>query len=328
MKRNLLESKILFVLFLVPFLLFAPPANASEAEVAKYPSRPVTYIVPVPPGGGTDLAIRIIAKEAEKFLGQPIVIVNKPGGTLTIGVAAIATAKPDGYTIGYAGGPPLYLTPFLERVPYNPLKDLQAIMQFGSYNFGVVVKADSPFKSFKDLIDYARLNPKKVTYGTSGTNSLQHITMERIAKKEGVKITHIPFKGTTESQTALLGGHIIAAVGDFNYTLVESGEIRILLLLKEEPSAEYPGSPILKDLGYDYPYPLLFNVFGPKGMPEGIIKKIEEAFTKAMKQPTFINGMKELRLPIVYRNSKELNDYIVYNYKSFEKLLKELGLIK
>ncbi len=201
-------------------------------------------------------------------------------------------------------------------------------MQYGGYNFGVVVKADSPLKSFKDLIAYARLNPKKVTYGTSGTNSLQNLTMEMIARKEGVQFTHIPFKGTSESQVALLGGHITAAVGDFNYSLVESGEIRLLLLLKEEPSAEYPQAPILKDLGYNYPYPLLFNVFGPKGMPEGIITKIEDAYTKAMKQPAFINGMRELRLPIVYRNRKELEDYIVYNYTFFEKLLKEQGLLK
>ena len=327
MRPNSLKSKIPFFLFLTLPLLFAELGYPQEAEVAKYPSRSITFIVPVPPGGGTDLSIRVIAKEAEKFLGQPIVILNKPGGALTIGVAAIATAKPDGYTIGYAGGPPLFLTPFLEKVPYNPLKDLQPIMQFGGFNFGVVVKADSPFKSFKDLITHARQNPRKVTYGTAGTNSVQHLTMELIAKKEEIQITHIPFRGTPETQVALLGGHILAALGDFNYSLLEAGQIRLLLLLREEVSAEYPGVPILKDLGYDYPYPMLLNVFGPKGIPEGIVKKIEEAFTRAMKQPAFINGMKELRLPMVYRGSKELGDYIANNYKFFEKLLKEMGLI-
>jgi tripartite-type tricarboxylate transporter receptor subunit TctC len=254
--------------------------------------------------------------------------VNKPGAALTIGTAAIAASKPDGYTIGYSGGPPVFLTPLLEKVPYDPLKDFTAIMQCGGFNFGVYVKGDSPFKSFKDLIAFARQNPKKLTYGTVGANSMGNITMEDIAKKEKVEITHIPFKGTPEAQTALLGEHIIAGAGDFNFSLVDSGQIRLLMLLKEEHSAEYPDVPILKDLGYDNPYPMIISIVGPKGIPEGIVKKLEDAFTKAMKEPAFIKGMKELRLPVAYRNSKELDEYIIRNYHFFTNRFKEKGLIK
>ena len=222
------------ILFSIIFVLLSSEAGYPQEDVSKYPSKPITYVCPVPPGTGTDLSIRLIAKELEKYLGQSIVVVNKPGAALTIGTAFVASAKPDGYTIGFSGGPPLFFTPQLEKVPYDPLKDLRMVAQYGSFNFGVIVKGSSAFKTFKDLIEYGRQNPKKLTYGTTGTNSMGHVTMERIAKQENVQITHIPFKGTPESQTALLGGHILAAAGDFGVNLVDSGETRVVMLLKEE----------------------------------------------------------------------------------------------
>ena len=329
MKPNLFKTKMSIFLCLALSLLFTASGYSQEAEIAKFPSRPITFIVPLPPGGPADLSFRLISKEAGKYLGQPIVIVNKPGGTLTIGIAAIAAAKPDGYTIGYAGHSGMFVAPLLEKVPYHPIKDLTPIMQFGGYNFGVIVKGDSPYKTFQDLITYARQNPKKLTYGTAGANSMQYVIMEQVAKKENVQITHIPFKGTPEVQTALLGGHLLFGAGDFNYSLLEAGQIRLLLLLKDERSDKYPKIPILKNLGYDIPCPIMGNVFGPKGIPEGIAKKIEDAYTQAMKEPAFIKGMKEdLLLPIVYRNHKELADYTNYNYEVYAKFLKEMGLTK
>jgi tripartite-type tricarboxylate transporter receptor subunit TctC len=152
--------------------------------------------------------------------------------------------------------------------------------------------------------------------------------MEQIAKKEGIQMTHIPFKGSAEYQTALIGGHVYFIVGEFKYSLLEAGQLRVLLFLGEKNSGEYPQTPILKDLGYDIPAPTFLNITGPKGLPEGIVKKLEDAFTKAMKEPTFIKGMKDLRLTIAYRNNKEMDDYVARNYEAFSKLLKEIGLIK
>lgn len=330
MKKNFSGVTVFFLSCLVLFLFLSSSAYAAEEpEVAKYPSRPITFITPLPPGGPTDLAIRLISKEAEKFLRQPITIVNKPGGTLTIGIAAIANAKPDGYTIGYAGHSGMFVVPLLEKVPYHPIRDLKPIIQFGGYNFGVIVKADSPFKTFKDMIAYARQNPKKLTYGTTGANSMQNIIMEQVARKENVQITHIPFKGTPEVQVALLGGHILFGAGDFNASLVEAGQIRPLLLLRDERSAEYPKTPIIKDAGYDIPCPMTINVFGPKGIPDGIAQKIEDAYARAMKEPAFLKGMKnDLLLPVVHRGHKDLADYTNYNYEVYVKFLKEMGLTK
>lgn len=324
MKANLLESKVFLFLGLA-FTLFFPQWGHSQ-EV--FPSRPVTYINPSPAGTGSDLACRLICKEAEKFLGQPIVPLNKPGASHTIGIAAIASSKPDGYTIGYSGHPGMFVVVFTEKVPYHPVKDLRQIVQFGYMNIAVTIKGDSPFKTLEDVIAYARQNPNKLTYGSAGTGSMGHLAMELIAKKEGVKFTHIPFKGSPETQAALLGGHILVGTGDFNYPLLEAGQIRLLFLIAESRSTDYPQTPIIRDLGYDFPAPTFLNVAGPKGMPEEIVKKLEDAFTKAMKEPAFIKGMKELRFAMIYRNSKELSDYVAQNYDAFAKLLKEIGLIK
>ena len=329
MKTYLLKSKISFFLCIVYILLFAALGYPQEEDIAKYPSRPISYIQPFTAGVPADLAIRLISKEAEKILGQTIIVVNKPGAAGSIGVAAIGASKPDGYTIGNTPHSPMIVLPHLEKVPYHPVNDFKMIMQFAAFNMGVIVKSDSPFKGFKDLINFARQNPKKLTYGTAGANSMQNIIMEQIAKKENVQITHIPFKATGEAQTALLGGHILFAAGDFNYSLIESGQARLIFLFREERAAEYPDAPILKDFNYEFPFPTFICAAGPKGIPDGIVRKLDDAFAKAMTQPSFIKGMKEdLRLPILYRGSKELSDYVAYSYESYAKMLKEMGLIK
>jgi len=322
----LLKSKMFFFLCVIPLFFLAESGFPQEEEISKYPSRAITCIHPFPPGNAGDLVIRLISKEAEKFLSKPIVILNKPGASGTLGTAAIAASKPDGYTIGNCQPSPMFVTPLLENIPYHPIKDFKMIIQYACFNMGVAFKADSPFKAFKDLIDYARQNPKRLTYGSPGVNSMPYLIMEQIAKKEKVRFTHIPFKATSETQTALLGGHVHFGAGDFNYSLLEGGEIRLLALFREEPAEEYPQTPIVKELGYDFPIPLPHTLCGPKGIPEEIIKRLEDAYTKAMKQPSFIEGMKELRVPIRYRGSKELSDYVVYNYDYFAKLLKEMGL--
>jgi tripartite-type tricarboxylate transporter receptor subunit TctC len=271
----------------------------------------------------------MLTKETEKHLGQPIVVVNKPGGGGTVGVSAIAAAKPDGYTIGQTpSGGFLAIMPHMEKIPYHPIKDLRYLMQFAELNFGLLVKADSPFKSLKDIIASARENPKKVTYGTNAPNSISNLIMEQVAKKEKVQLTHIPFKGSADYQTALLGGHVQFVIGEFNYSYLEGGQARVLLFLGEKRSEEYPQIPLLKELGYDIPCPVYNGVCGPKGLNDEAARKLEDAFTKGMKEPAFVKGMKELRVTLLHRNSKEVAEYAARNYELFGKILKEMGLAK
>jgi len=324
MKYCLQYLRVSVYLSVVLIVLSASSGYAQE-DVGSYPSHPITLITPLPPGSTADLEYRLIAREAEKFLGQPIVVLNKPGGGTTIGVAALAASKPDGYTIGFTTPSGMFVAPFVQKLPYHPVRDFQQIMQHCEANFAIVVKADSPFKTFKDLVTSARQNPRKLTYGTTGAYSIANLTMSMIARKDGIQVTHIPFKGGPETQAAILGGHVNFGVSDFNYPLLQSGQIRLLALLGEKRRPEYPEIPLLKDLGYDspdVPPPSIYhNIAGPQGIPEPIVRKLEDAFTRATGEPAFLKGLQDMRLPLVYRNSKEMSEYMARTYAFYEKLL-------
>jgi tripartite-type tricarboxylate transporter receptor subunit TctC len=326
MKAIVLKFQISILLCLAFSLLFVALGYPQEGQIAKYPNQPITCIVSLPPGGPTDLAVRVICKPAEKYLGQPIVILNKPGGQMTIGTAAIAAAKPDGYTIGWTPFGAFFWTPFMQKLPYHPVNSFTQIMQFGTLDVGVVVKVDSPFKNFNDFITYARKNPKKITISCSGLRQPNYFIMQQIAKKEGVEFTYIPTSGEPENYRNLLGGHALATMSTPNYPLIEAGQVKLILLFGSEPSPHLPAVPTSKSLGYDIPYPTLFNIAGPKGIPEGIAKKLEDAFTKAMKEPEFIDGMTRLRFPILYRNSKELSDYVSHNVEIVKRMIEKVGI--
>lgn len=327
--RILLSVKMTILLSLAIALPLAAPGLAQDAQTANFPDRPITFIHPLPAGGTTDMLTRLLSKEAEKDLGQPIVILNKPGGSLTIGAAAIAASKPDGYTIGFTGATALFIMPFMEKLSYDPIKDFHQIIQWGAPSFGVTVRADSPFKNFKDVVSYARANPNKLNWGTTGQIGLHYLIMKQIAQKENVQFTQIPFKGGPLVEVALLGGHIDVAGSEFSNAQLEAGKTRLLLLLREERAAEYPNTPALNDLGYSgVAVPMIQGIAGPRGIPDEIAKKLEAAFTKAMKQPAFIKGMKDAGYSVLYRSGKDSSDYIAKNHKFFEKYLKELGLTK
>ena len=310
-------------------LFYVAPVHPQDASVARFPNRPITYIIPLPAGGDADVATRLLAREAGTILGQPIVVVNKPGGALTIGISAIAAAKPDGYTIGYTGPSGMLIVPFMEKLSYHPLKDFQQIMQWGSVNFAVSVRADSPFKSFKDIVAYARQNPNKLNYGTSGNLSVQFLLMDQIARREKVRFTQVPYRGGVEVEAAILGGFVDFGASGFTTSQVDAGKIRLLFLIREEPSAGYPEIPVLKDVGYgDMDAPVYLSVAGPAGLPPAIAEILEDAFTRAMREPAFVDRMNKFRLTIVHRNSREMTEYIARNYENYGKLLKELGIAK
>src|ERR1044072_3738515 len=186
-------------------LSLAAIAFATGAQAQQFPRRPVTLIVPWPPGGSTDIAMRALATATEKHLGQSIVIENRPGAAGTLGPAALANARPDGYTVAQL---PIrvFRIPYIQTASFDPTKDFAYVIHLTGYTFGVVVRADSPFKTFNDMIEHARANPGKVNYGTPGAGSSLHITMEQIAKAKGIKWTQGPFKGGADNMNATRGG--------------------------------------------------------------------------------------------------------------------------
>jgi tripartite-type tricarboxylate transporter receptor subunit TctC len=318
MKKVTIAFSAMLVLFVLTSLSLAIAAEE------KFPTRPITLINPLPPGGPTDIVIRLLAEKAGKALGQPVVPVNKPGGNFVIGISELQQAKPDGYTVGYLPSSGAFVLPHLEQVPYDTLKDFKPIIQYGAMNFGVVVQADSPYKTWKDIADAGKKT--KLRYGHSGPRTLQAIVLNLMAKHEGFAFINIPYKGSPESQTALIGGHLDLAAGDFTYSLVEAGKIRPILMLADVRSPMYPNIQCLKDAGYDYPVPVPFIVAAPKDTPAPIMKALEDAFTKAAKDPEYVKGVADIKLLSTYRSSAELVNYMSATYEKVGEMLKQSGL--
>jgi tripartite-type tricarboxylate transporter receptor subunit TctC len=310
---------------LIAAAVFAALAGSAHAQ--QFPNRPVTLVVPWPAGGSTDIGMRALASATEKHLGQPIVIENKPGAGGTIGPANMAAnARPDGYTVAQL---PItvFRMPFIQKTSFDPTKDFTYIIHITGYTFGVVVKADAPWKTFQELIDYARANPGKINYGTPGAGTSLHITMEQIAKQQGVKWTQVPFKGAAESMNALLGGHIDVVSDSTGWAgSVNSGAARLLVTWGSERTKNWPTVPTLKETGINMVSNSPFGIGGPKGMDPAVVKALHDAFRKGMEEQSYKDTMVKLDQEAFYLGTAEYHAYAMQQVNEQKQLVEELGL--
>ena len=292
-----------------------------------YPARPVTFIVPWPPGGSSDLSLRAIATIAEKHLGGRIVIENKPGVSGTLGAQALAQgARPDGYTIAQM---PItvFRLPHMMKTNYDPMSDFTWIIHLTGYTFGVVVRSDSPWKSWGDVIAYAKANPGKMTYATPGNGTSLHITMENIAQREGITWVQVPFKGYAEGAVARLGGHVDLHSDSTGWAeQVNSGRLRLLNTWGSQRTKRWPNAPTLKDLGYPIVSNSPYGLAGPKGMDPAVVKALHDAFKKALDDPEYQKTLEKFDQEVFYLNSE---DYAAQAKKTFAEervAIQRLGL--
>jgi tripartite-type tricarboxylate transporter receptor subunit TctC len=299
------------------------PAGAQE-----FPIKPVTLIVPWPAGGSTDLSMRAIAETASKHLGQPIVIDNRAGGSGTVGPAGMAaSAKPDGYTISQIPMPVLRL-PIMQDTTWDPEKDFTYIANLTGYTFGITT-ASAEFKTWKDVVEYAKKNPGKVTYATGGAGTSPHIGTEQIALRAGIELTHVPFKGGAESNAAVLGGHTMLQADSTGWkALVESGKLRLLMVWTDKRSPSFPDVPTLKELGYPLVYDSPYGIAGPKGMDPKVVAKLDDAFRKAVEDPAVQATMVRLDQVVNYKNPADYAKFITDTMVEERKALGDIGLAK
>lgn len=307
-------------------LTLAGPA-AAQGGAAGYPNRPITLIVPFQAGVSADLLFRGFAEVASKELGQPVIVDNRAGASGTLGATALATAKPDGYTIAQLPIP-VYRVPLMQKVPYD-LKELSYIILVAGYTLGAVVKADSPWKSLKDVVAFARANPGKFTYATIGPSTTNAIALGLVAKHEGVEMVHIPTKGGGESIAAVLGGHINMMVESPGWgPQVASGDMRLLALLGSQRSKKWPDAPTLKDLGYPFAFDSPTGIAGPKGMDPAIVKKLHDAFKKAYDDPKVIDLYEKFDFIRRYMGHEEYARYGVELIEIERLAMQSVGLVK
>jgi tripartite-type tricarboxylate transporter receptor subunit TctC len=292
-----------------------------------FPNRPITLIVPWPPGGSTDRHLRGLAELASKHLGQNIVIDNKPGGGGSTGPGNMAlNAKPDGYTIAqFPMG--MLRVPHMQKTQWNPLTDFSYIIGVSGYTFGVTVRADSPFKSFTEYIEAARKQPGKIDYGSTGIGTSPHLNMAELAEIAKVDLNHVPFKGNADLTQALLGGHVMAqsdATGWDKY--VDGGQMRLLLTFGETRTKRWPKVPTAKELGYGVVSNSPYGIVGPKGMDPAVVKTLHDAFKKAMDDPRHLELLSQLNQDLWYLDSDAYSQWVRVTYVKEKRFIERLGL--
>src|SRR5467141_810789 len=305
-------------------LLAAPLLVAAQA----FPSKPIVLICPWPAGGTTDAHLRKFAEIAQKYLGQPVVVDNKPGGGGMIGPSNMAKlARPDGYTVSQL---PItaYRLPHQRQVDWDAINDFTYLIGITGYTFGVVVKADSPFKTFRDLLDYAKTNPGKLSYGTPGTGTSPHLLMEEVAMKTGVQFLHVPFKGNADSTQALLGDHIMAQSDSSGWgRFVDAGQFRLLVTFGNQRTKHWPAVPTAKDLGFDMVYSSPYGIVGPRGMEPRIVKILHDGFKKTLDDPENLKVLDQLDQELWYQSSEDYAKYARETLQKERALIERLGLL-
>jgi tripartite-type tricarboxylate transporter receptor subunit TctC len=289
-----------------------------------FPNKAITLEVGYGAGGSTDLPARTLSEAAGKILGQPVVVVNKPGGGSSVMLSELKNAKPEGYTLGVlsSGG---ILSAHMRKVPYHPVNDFDCILQYSVYQYGLVVRADSPWKTFQEFIAYAQANPGRIKYSTAGAGTPQHLVMVQLGEAAKVKWTHIPFGGGNEAITALLGGHVDCSAQTTEWKAqVDAGRLRLLAILMPNRMAAYPKVPTLMELGYHIAAPSIIGIVAPKGLPKDRLKILHDAFHKGMQDPGFKKSLDQFDLPLVYRNPEDCAKFTKELYETSGKLIEKL----
>jgi len=301
-------------------------AAALPALAQSFPTRPITLICPWPPGGSTDLHLRKLGEIAGRQLGQPIVIENRPGGSGMNGPAGMArTAQPDGYTISQLAIS-AYRVPHMQKVDWDPLKDFSYIIGVAGYTFGIVVKADSPFKSFRDIIDYAKANPGKLSYATPGTGTSLHLAMSEIEAKAGVQFLHVPFKGYADGASALMGGHVMIQADSTGWArFVDAGSQRLLATLGDKRTRW--NAPTVAELGVDTVSNSPYGLVAPKGLPAPIAKVLHDSFKRAMEDPEHMKILQQLEGIYWYKSGEEYARWAAGTFKAERATIERVGLL-
>jgi tripartite-type tricarboxylate transporter receptor subunit TctC len=301
--------------------------SSMTSRAQSYPSKPVRLISSLAAGGMSDTFIRTASQLASKHLGQPIVVENRPGASGVLGAVAMAQIpKGDGYVLMQSLMTMIRL-PHLQSLGYDPMKDLEFISGLGAASYGIVVRADSPYKSLQDLIAAAKAKPGQVSYGSIGSGSAPYMVMEELGLLTGVQWLHVPYKGGSETNNALLGGFVEAVSDSTSWgPLVDSGRFRLLVTFGEKRLKQWPAAPTARELGIPLVHQSLIGVGGPKGMDPQVIEAIDTAFRKATLEPQFAQVLDQFALVPMYMDHAAYSRFMREAYVREGELLTKLGM--
>jgi len=298
------------------------------AQAQAFPAKPIKLVIAFPAGGPTDITMRQLADNAGKILGQPVIVENKPGAGGTIPAQGLQTAPPDGYTLAQI---PLgvFRLPYTTKINWDPVKDINYVINVTGYAFGIVVPTDSPFKNWADFLAYAKANPGKLSYGSTGTLTSPHLTTEQIAQAANIQLLHVPYKGSADLQQAVLGGHLMAAADSSGFApQVEAGKLRILNTWGARRLDKFPDAPTLKELGYDIVQTSPFGIGAPRDTPPEVVKALHDAFKQAMEEPSYVAALGRYDMEPNYMSSADYTRFAQTTFVREKALIEKLGLAK
>lgn len=295
-------------------------------RAATWPERPVTFVCPWPAGGTADMTMRALCSAAAKVLGQTIVVDNKAGASGMLGLKAMASARPDGYTIGQI---PISVTRFsqLGTVQVDPLKDLSYIARTSGQTFGIAVRADSAHKTLKEFVAASKAAPGRITYGSAGIGGATHVGMEEFALAAGIQLNHIPYKGGAPALQDLLGGQLDALADSSSWAPhVKAGKLRLLATWGAKRTQDFPDTPTLRDSGFDVVVDAPNGVGAPKGLDPAVEKRLRDAFRQAAASAEFSSACDRIDAPLMYLDGPDYEQYVAAVYRKETQLIERLKL--
>ena len=319
-RRHLLQSAAALA---VPLL-----SAQVAAQAPSFPTRAIKLVIAFPAGGPTDITMRVLADNASKILGQPVIVENKPGAGGTLPALQLQSSAADGYTVGQI---PLgvFRLPYTTKINWDPVKDITYVLNVTGYAFGVVVPADSPLKTWADFVAWAKANPGKLSYGSTGTMTSPHLTMELIAQKLGLDLLHVPYKGSADLMQSIMGNNIMAAADSTGFApQVQAGKLRVLNTWGAERLAKFPDAPTLKELGLDIVQNSPFGIGAPKGTAPAVVKRLHDAFKQAMEQDNYKTALARYDMVPIYMNSADYPRFAQETFLREKALVEKLGLAK
>jgi tripartite-type tricarboxylate transporter receptor subunit TctC len=314
----MLRKTILGILIILTLLMSVP------IQAADFPTKEVQIIIPWAAGGATDLIFRALAATTGKYLGKAAVVVNRPGGGSAVGYTEGAQAKPDGYMLTSAVTP-LTILPHQVTTAYT-YKNFEPIINVVSDPSMFLVRADAPWKSLKEFLDFAKKNPEMITVGNSGAGGGVHLVALAFEKAAGVKFNHIPFSGGGPSVTAILGGHInaVSVSPPEGIEHVKAGKLKIVALFAEKRFELFPDVSTVKEQGIDFVMGMWRGLVAPKGTPPDAIKKLHDAFKQGMDDPVFRKNAKDMAVNLSYLGPEAFGKLMANDHEFFGKLVKEI----
>lgn len=259
-----------------------------------FPSRPIVLWVPWPPGGGTDLSMRVLADAASHHFKQRVIIENRPGAGGTLAMPVLQQALPDGYTVAQMPQT-VFRAPYTQKVLWDPIRDVTPILQISGTTFGIVVAADSPIQSMDDLIKQARSAERGMTVATNGVGTTPHVVIDEILTKRGIRYVHVPYKGVAEQMLGVASSQVQVGVGSTGFApYVDNGKLRLLVTFGEHRSKRWPQVPTLTELGYGIVANSPYGLAGPRGLPPVVVKALHDGFRAAMQDPHYLGELEKV----------------------------------